>query len=47
MNGQDFLRVCKSAFAPFLSELGFSMDSPSISGRFYRVSFTGAAHAVS
>jgi hypothetical protein len=47
MNGQDFLRVCKAAFAPFLKELGFSMDSPLISGRFYRVSFTGAAHAVS
>jgi hypothetical protein len=47
MNGQDFLRVCNAAFAPFLKELGFSMDSPSISGRFYRVSFTDAAHAVS
>lgn len=47
MNGQDFLRVCKAAFAPFLSELGFSIDSPSISGRFYRVSFTGAANVVS
>ena len=47
MNGQDFLRIAKDALAPFLKELGFSMDSPSISGRFYRVSFTGAAHAVS
>lgn len=47
MDGQDFLRVCKGAFVPFLTELGFSMDTPSISGRFYRVSFTGAVHAVS
>lgn len=46
MNGQDFLRIAKDALVPFLKELGFSMDSPSISGRFYRVSFTGAAHAV-
>ena len=47
MNGQEFLRVCTAAFAPFLRELGFLMDSPSISGRFYRVNFTAAAHAVS
>lgn len=47
MNGQDFLRVTKGALVPFLKDLGFSMDSPSISGRFYRVSFTGVAHTVS
>ena len=47
MNGQDFLRLCNVAFAPFLKELCLSMDSPSISGRFYRVSFTGAGNAVS
>ena len=47
MNGQDFLRVAGEAFAPFLIELGFVMDEPSISGRFYRVSFTGSAHTVS
>lgn len=47
MDGQDFLRIVDSAFAPFLHELGFSMDPPSVSGRLYRASFTGAAHAVS
>lgn len=47
MNGQDFLRVAKEAFAPFLEGLGFVMDEPSISGRFYRLSFTGSDHAVS
>lgn len=47
MNGHDFLRIVNSAFAPFLRELGFSMDPPSVSGRLYRASFTGAAHAVS
>ncbi len=47
MNGQDFLRIANEAFVPFLKGLGFVMDEPSISGRFYRVSFTGSAHAVS
>lgn len=47
MNGRDFLRIANEAFVPFLKGLGFVMDEPSISGRFYRVSFTGSAHAVS
>jgi hypothetical protein len=47
MNGQDFLRIANEAFVPFLKGLGFVMDEPSISGRFYRVSFTSSAHAVS
>ena len=47
MNGQDFLRIAKEAFIPFLKELGLEMDEPSMSGRFYRASFTGPAHAVS
>jgi hypothetical protein len=47
MNGQDFLRVSHEAFEPFLKELGFSMDEPSISGRYYRVSFTAPQSAVS
>ncbi|MCS7062617.1 MAG: hypothetical protein NZM04_00980 [Methylacidiphilales bacterium] len=46
MNGQDFLRIVNEGFAPFLKQLGFVMDEPSISGRYYRVSFTGSAHAV-
>ena len=47
MNGQVFLRLLNEAFAPFLTGLGFSMDTPSISGRLYRASFTGPKHSVS
>ncbi|MCI0557993.1 MAG: hypothetical protein MN733_05820 [Nitrososphaera sp.] len=47
MNGQDFMRVIHDAFEPFLVALGFSMDIPSISGRFYRVSFSNPKNAVS
>ena len=47
MNGQGFLRIATEALVPFLRELGFVMDEPSISGRYYRASFTGIAHAVS
>jgi hypothetical protein len=46
MNGQDFLRIANDAFAPFLKELGFSMDNSLISGRFYRVSFSSSVHTV-
>jgi len=47
MNGEDFVRIVNEAFTPFLTKLGFSMDPPSISGRFYHASFTGAKHKVS
>jgi hypothetical protein len=47
MNGQDFIRITHEAFEPFLSKLGFAMDEPSISGRYYRVSFTAPQSAVS
>ncbi len=47
MNGQGFLRIANEAFAPFLEELGFSMETPLISGRFYRASFIGSKHLVS
>ena len=47
MNDQDFLRVVNEAFTPFLTGLGFSMDTPSISGRLYRSSFTSSRHSVS
>jgi hypothetical protein len=47
MNGQDFLRVIGDAFEPFLMTLGFSMETPSISGRFYRASFSGQKNSVS
>src|SRR5204863_7251060 len=47
MNGQDFLRIANEAFAPFLKELGFSIDTPSISGRLYNATFTSQEHSVS
>jgi hypothetical protein len=47
MNGQEFMRTITDAFAPFLTHLGFSMDSPSISGRYYRASFSSPRHTVS
>jgi hypothetical protein len=47
MNGEGFLRIVSEAFAPFLAGLGFSADAPTISGRFYRASFTGHMHSVS
>jgi hypothetical protein len=47
MSGQDFMRIVRDAFVPFLMRLGFSMENPSISGRFYRASFTSPKHAVS
>lgn len=47
MNGQDSLRIVNEAYAPFLKELGFSMEAPSISARLYRATFTGPKHSVS
>jgi len=47
MNGQDFLRLVNEAFKPFLTELGFSMDAPAVSGRLYRASFTDSRNSVS
>lgn len=47
MNGLCFFRIIDEAFAPFLGELGLQMDSPSISGRHYSVSFSGPSHLVS
>ena len=47
MNGQDFLRIANDVFVPFLKELDFVMDEPSIGGRFYCVDFNSASHQVS
>jgi hypothetical protein len=47
MNGQDFMRITNAAFMPFLTKLGFELDEPSVSGRYYRTSFTDSSHAVS
>ena len=46
MDGHGFLRLTSEAFEPFLSDLGFQMKPPSVSGRFYEASFTGARHEV-
>jgi hypothetical protein len=46
MNGRDFVRVVDQAFTPFLAKLGFTRDPPSISGRLYRASYSGAKHSV-
>lgn len=46
MNGFEFFRIADEAFAPFLKELGFSMDSPSISGRLYDISFNSRSHSI-
>ncbi len=47
MNGQNFLRISSEAFNPFLSELGFQPDTPSVSGRHYRAAFSSPTHTVS
>lgn len=47
MSGQDFIRIVTEAFLPFLRLLGFHMETPSISGRFYRASFSNPTNVVS
>jgi hypothetical protein len=47
MNGQGFIRITNEAFAPLLKQLGFVMDKPSISGRFYCVNFNSPYHRIS
>lgn len=47
MNGQDFVRIINEAFAPYLRELGFTVDSMAISGKLYRASFVGAQNMLS
>jgi hypothetical protein len=44
MNGFELVRVAEEAFPSFLEELGFSMDTPSISGRLYDVSLSSETH---
>lgn len=46
MNDRNFIRLVREAFDPFLRGLGFVMDTPSISGREYCVSFSSQAHSV-
>ena len=47
MDDKSFLRLANEAFVPFLRDLGFRMDTPTIHGRLYDVTFTGARHQVS
>jgi hypothetical protein len=46
MDGSGFVRILSEAFAPFLKALGFSMGSPSISGRMYDVEFRSKTHVL-
>ena len=46
MDGENFLKIVKQAFWPFLSEMEFIANDPSISGRYYRASFTGPTHSI-
>jgi hypothetical protein len=47
MSGRGFLRIVRTGFAPFLKELGFIMETPSLSGRSYRATFTSPEEVVS
>jgi hypothetical protein len=47
MNSQDFLQIINEAYAPFLSELGLVLETPLVSGRYYRANIVGPKHAVS
>jgi len=47
MSGQSFLRIVTTGFAPFLKELGFTMETPSISGRLYRATFRSTKEVLS
>jgi hypothetical protein len=46
MDGNDFLRIIRDAYVPFLRELDFTLDRTDIQGREYSVSFTGPANTV-
>lgn len=42
MNGETFANIINSAFRPFLSELGFTMDPLHVSGRCYGAIFNNS-----
>jgi hypothetical protein len=46
MNGLCFFRIVDAAFAPFLSELGFEVEAPSLTGRMYRARFVSKTHSI-
>jgi len=47
MNGNDFIRITNQAFVPFLKDLGFVVEAPLVSGRYYRVNFTRNDYVIS
>jgi len=47
MDGNSFLRLINHAFVPFMNKLGFSLELPHISGRYYRARFISLRHMVS
>ena len=46
MTPTQFVRIADVAFRPFMTELGFVMTPPRISGRSYAVEFERADHVV-
>ena len=47
MTDVGFVRIITQAYVPFLEPLGFRLEKPVISGRFYAVEFTGSSFAIS
>ena len=46
MNDQDFMRITRQAFKPFLRQLGFRMSRPAISGNHYLAKFKTRRNAI-
>lgn len=46
MNGSNFEQLMKSAFKPFLEQIGFTMRLVHVSGRYYRASFVSRRHTL-
>lgn len=46
MTADRFLEIITQAFPPFLSELGFRLQQPHLSGRYYRATFVGCEHTL-
>lgn len=46
MNGENFLRIIREAYVPFLTRLGFEVGEPSVSGKHHRASFSRPDRAI-
>lgn len=46
ITGDRFQNFIKKVFTPFLKEMGFTPESPHLSGRYYRVNFIGDVHTL-